>query len=153
MERGTTVKRHCPLALLLLSLPLCALPAWSADALVLVVRVDSPIQSLDSLQIRKAFVGLTVTADGSTVRPLINDSLPMLRTAFLQHIVGLSEQMYQRRTLTLALQQGRALPPAFTSQTELLRELAASPYAVTYMWLSMVQTSSQLRVVRVLWRN
>jgi hypothetical protein len=153
MERGATVKRHWLSALLLLSFPLCALPAWSADALVLVVRADSPIQSLDSLQIRKAFVGLTVTADGGTVRPLINDSLPMLRTAFLQHIVGLSEQMYQRRTLTLALQQGRALPPAFTSQTELLRELAASPYAVTYMWLSMAQTSSQLRVVRVLWRN
>jgi hypothetical protein len=152
MECRITLSRPWRAALILAGLVL-ALPARAADALVLVVPARSPIQSLDSLQVRKAFVGLSVTVDGGTIVPLINNSQESLRAAFLQHVVGLSEQMYRRRTLTLALQQGRASPVVHDRQAELLRSLEANPYSVTYMWQSTVAGLDQVRVVRVLWRD
>jgi hypothetical protein len=127
--------------------------ALAADALVLVVRTDSPIQALDSLTVRKAFIGLTVSSNGFIVRPLINATQPSLQAAFLQHVVGLSEQMYERRALTLALQQGLAQPTKFEDQTELLRVLLANPYAVTFMWQSTASGIREIRVIRTLWRE
>ena len=152
MECRITLSRHWGAAWLLASLML-ALPAVAADALVLVVPVRSPIQSLDSLQVRKAFVGLSVTVNGGTIVPLINNSQESLRAAFLQHVVGLSEQMYRRRTLTLALQQGRAAPVVHSQQAELLRDLEANTFSVTYMWQSTAAGLDQVRIVRVLWRD
>ena len=152
MECRITLSRLRGAAWLLAGLVLAS-PAGAADALVLVVPARSPIQSLDSLQVRKAFVGLSVTVNGGTIVPLINNSQESLRAAFLQHVVGLSEQMYRRRTLTLALQQGRASPVVHTQQAELLRELEANAFSVTYMWQSSAAGLDQVRVVRVLWRD
>lgn len=130
-----------------------SLSAHAADALVLVVRADSPIQSLDSLTVRKAFIGLTVSSEGNTIRPLINATQPSLQAAFLQHVVGLSEQMYERRALTLALQQGLAQPTTFVVQSDLLRVLLANPYAVTFMWQSTADGIKDVRIIRTLWRE
>jgi hypothetical protein len=141
-------------AVLLLASPmLSAAAAPGRDALVLVVRADSPITTIDSLELRKAYVGLTVTISGGAILPLINDTQPELRALFLQAVVGFSESMYQRRLLTLTLQQGRAAPGAYVLQADLLQALRSSPYAVTYMRLGVAQELPQIRVVRVLWQN
>ena len=153
MERRASLKHNWLGPLLLGGLLFCAVEVRAADALVLVVRADSPIRSMDSLSVRKAFVGLTVSVDGITVRPVINNSQPALHTAFLQHVVGLSEQMYQRRTLTLALQQGRALPPVYTEESELVRALVANPNTVSFMWQSAADRAREIRSIRVLWRD
>jgi hypothetical protein len=131
----------------------CALPAWSDQALVIVVRADSPIQALDALQVHKAFLGLTVTVDGNPLRPLINDSQPALHDAFLQHVVGSSEQNYRRRMLMLTLQQGRPAPPVHRQTAELIKALEADPHAITFMWQSSAAPLRQLKTVRVLWHD
>jgi hypothetical protein len=134
-------------------LQLAATCALAADALVLVVRTDSPVQALDSLAVRKAFIGFTVSAGSAPLRPLVNATEPSLRAAFLQHVVGLSPQMYQRRTLTLVLQQGLAPPVVLTDQQALLRALRSSPYAVTFMWQSAADRLDGIRIVRTLWHE
>jgi hypothetical protein len=146
------VKRAAPRVVLALCLLCGGTSAW-ADSLVLVTSEESPITSLDVLSVRKIFIGLSVSVDEKPIRPLINDTESAMRTAFLQHVVGLSEQMYRRRTLSLVMQQGRAAPATFKSQDELVRELRSDPLSVTYMWQSTASTLRRIKVIRVLWHD
>jgi hypothetical protein len=145
---------------LLLVLVACVLVAGSApalaaadgDELVLVTSSSSRIESLNAGQIRRAFMGLSVTLPAGTIKPLVNDSSADLRFAFLQHIVGLSESMYERRRLALALQQGVAPPQAFRSEKQLLEQLERQPMGISFTWRRSVIRMPGLRVIKVLWQ-
>jgi hypothetical protein len=137
----------------LLCLLLTAPQVTLAEALVLVVQGSSPIGSLETLDVRKAFLGLTVSAGGMPVQPLLNETQPDLHEAFLQHVVGLSDEAYRRRIDELLRQDGQQAPPSFKAQEKLLAELAANPYGVTYMWQSRASTLKQIRIVRILWHD
>ena len=154
MERRDSLKM---LAGSLLALPFRILAAGSAElaggALVVVVRDNSPIASLDALQLHKAFLGLEVSVEGGKLQPLINDTQTPLHEAFLQHVVGSSDLTFRRRLLLLTLQHGRPAPQAFENEDALLRTLQSNPYAVTYMWLDRARVLSRIRVVKILWQK
>lgn len=104
-------------------------------------------------EVRRSFMGLTVSVpNGTTVRPLINNAQTSLREAFLQHVVGMSDLMYRRRVLTLALRQGVTTPRTFDSEATLAQELRTDPNAVSYMWASTAERMPGIRVVRTLWQ-
>ncbi|MFO1401016.1 MAG: hypothetical protein U1F30_07360 [Steroidobacteraceae bacterium] len=130
-----------------------ASPVRGGDALVLVASVQSPVTTLDSQAVRKAFVGVPVWVAGNPVRALLNESEPELRPVFLQHVVGTSEFAYQRRVLRLTIQQGRPAPPVFHSADRLLEQLRRNPYAITYMWQRSAQRTPDIRIIRVLWHE
>lgn len=125
--------------------------AQAPDALVLVTHQSSPVQALNASEVRRVFMGLTVSAPQGPIRPIINDSSESLRMAFLQHVVGLSEQMYQRRRLSLELQQGVTRPLAVRDQGLLLERLRRLPTGISFMWRSEAQRLPELRVLRVIW--
>ena len=85
------------------------------------------------------------------MRPIINESNESLRMAFLQHVVGLTEQMYQRRRLSLELQQGVTRPLAVRDQHQLVDRLRMLPTGVSFMWRSEAQREPELRILRVIW--
>jgi len=51
-----------------------ARPAMAADRLVLIASINAPVSSLNSLEIQKLFLGLTVVINGLDVHPLRNES-------------------------------------------------------------------------------
>jgi hypothetical protein len=147
------VKSRAPKWLLALLLSVAALPVCADDTLVLIVGADSKVDQLDSLQVRKLFLGMTVTHGGDRLRPLLNDADSRVRDIFLQNIVSMTDMTYDRRILRLALQGGRSLPTIFKDKVELINAVAADPMAVSYVWEKDVQHDRRIRILRVLWHD
>jgi hypothetical protein len=125
--------------------------AQTTGDLVLVTHQSSPVTTLSAGEMRRVFMGLTVSIPQGPIRALINESSDNLKTAFLQHVVGLSEHMYQRRRLSLELQQGVTRPMAVREQKLLIERLRSMPTGVSFMWRGDAQHVPELRVLRVIW--
>jgi hypothetical protein len=135
----------------LLTLLTAATPALAGEQLVLIVSAASKIEQLDSLEVRKLFLGLTVTHDGNRLRPVLNESDDRVKQIFLQNIVSMSDITYDRRLLRLSLIQGQTQPTAYKNITLLINSVAADPSAVSYAWAKDVAHETRIRILRVLW--
>jgi hypothetical protein len=152
MERGVLLTMRRALQLLVL---LClSAQAWATShTLVLVVRADSKVTDLDSLSVRKLFLGLPVLIGGSPLHPVRNRSDAQLDPIFLQQIVAMSQAAYERQILVGVNRQGWLRPVDVNSTSQLLDVLYADPNAVTFMWLHEVAHNPKVRVIRELWSD
>jgi hypothetical protein len=152
VERGNSVSRFAATAVLL-TLLAAGTPAFADEKLVLIVSADSNITQLDSLQVRKLFLGLTVTQNGNRLWPVLNETDARVKEIFLQNIVSMSDITYDRSLLRLTLIQGQRRPTAYGDIALLLKAVAADPSAVSYAWLKDVARDPRLRILRVLWHD
>lgn len=130
-----------------------ATTAFADETVVLIVSADSKVAQLDSLEVRKLFLGMTVTHDGERLRPLVNESDPEMKDIFLQNIVSMTDMTYDRRLLRLALQSGRSLPDVYTDTAALLNAVAADPHAISFARAREVQHDRRIKILRVLWHD
>jgi len=136
---------------LLLCLVAPARPA--SQEVVLVVRADSPVTDLDSVSVRKLFLGLPVLVNGTPLHPLRNRSDPLLDEIFLQQVVAMSQSSYDRQMLIGVNRQLSLRPAEYTRVAEVIAALSADPDAVSFMWSRDVGHNPRLRVIRVLWAD
>jgi hypothetical protein len=157
MERGIAVTSRANRRLLAhigaLILMCCSPSAFAADRLVLIVSANSPVTALNSPEIQKLFLGLTVMTNGDVLHPLRNESEEFIRQIFFQSIISMSESAYERRVLALTLQQGRTAPPLYRNIRTLLDAVAADPTAVSYAWAADVAKDPRIKALRVLWHE
>lgn len=126
---------------------------FAAAELVLIVSARSSTEQLDSPLVRRLFLGLTVTQNGSRLRPLLNEADAQIKELFLQNIVSMSDSTYDRYLLRLALLQGRTQPMVYKSESELIDAVAADPTAVGYAWAKDVAHDPRVRILRVVWHD
>ena len=124
---------------------------WAAEQLVLIVSADSKVEQLDSLEVRKLFLGLTVTHDGDRLRPVLDEADPRIKEIFLQNIVSMSDTTYDRNVLRLALIQGQIKPIAYKDMALLIKAVESDPTAVSYAWAKDVAHDPRIKILRVLW--
>jgi len=123
------------------------------QTVVLVVRADSSVTDLDSIAVRKLFLGLPVLISGKPLHPVRNRADQQLDEIFLQQIVAMSQSAYDRQVLIGLNRQGWIRPAEVTAQTRALQTLYDDPNAVTFMWLRDVAQDPRVRVIRVLWSD
>ena len=141
------------LVAILLILCLVAPVRPASQAVVLVVRADSPVKELDSVSRRKLFLGLPVLVNGSPLRPLHNRSDALLNEIFLQQIVAMSESNYERQILNGVNRQGWLRPTELSRVGDVTAALMADPNAVSFMWERDVGHNPQIRVLGVVWSD
>jgi hypothetical protein len=154
MERGRSVKKIA--VTWLFAALVCAaltMPASADETLVLIVSADSKVEQLDSLEVRKLFLGMTVIHNGDRLRPLLNEAEPRLKEVFLQNIVSMTDMTYDRRILRLALQGGRSLPAVYADKVMLINTVAADPTSVSFAWARDVLRDKRIKILRVLWHD
>lgn len=141
------------LQILVLTLLLAGAPAAYAEhALVLITSVDSPLQSVSSIELRKLYLGFIVNAEtGEQIQPVTNDSDSRAKEIFVQNVVGMSARSYDRRLLTLTLRTGRHRPEVFRDTTALLDRIADDAYSIAFVWEEDVAGREDIRTLRVLW--
>lgn len=125
----------------------------ASQAVVLVVRQDSSVGDLDSVSIRKLFLGVPVLINGSLLHPLRNRSDPQLDEVFLQQIVSMSQSAYDRQILVGVNRQGWLPPVEIRTPERVLDALHGDPNAVSFTWLRDVVHDPRIRVIRVLWSD
>ena len=122
-------------------------------AVVLVVDKDSPLDSISTLDIRKAYLGISVVVGGKNIQPLRWRNDARLNQIFLQSIIAMSQRSYERRLLSLVLKYGTPRPVEVDSHERLLIILARQPSAIAYMWKSDADSDKRIKIIRVLWRE
>jgi hypothetical protein len=150
VERGNSVSRFAATAVLLMLLA-AGTRALADEQLVLIVSAGSRITQLDSLEVRKLFLGLTVAQDGNRLRPVLNETDERVKQIFLQNIVSMSDITYDRSLLRLTLIQGQRQPTVYRDIALLLKAVAADPSAVSYTWSREVAHDPRIRILRVVW--
>jgi hypothetical protein len=150
VERGNSVSKIAAAAVLATLLGASG-TAFAADQLVLIVSADSKVEQLDSLEVRKLFLGLTVIHNGDRLRPVLDEADPRVKEIFLQNIVSMSDSTYDRSVLRLALIQGQIKPIAYKDIDLLIKAVIADPTAVSYTWAKDVAHDSRIKILRVLW--
>lgn len=146
-----------------LVLLLAGTPAWSApaappaavaeDRLVLIVSADSPVSRLEIIDVRKLFLGYVVMRGDLSLRAVANGSDERLHQAFLQNVIAMSTQAYEKRLLSMALQRGGRRPTVYSSTSALVAAVAADPAAVSIAWARDVLRDRRVKILRVLWRD
>ena len=150
-EPPLVVKRASWVVALVLSL--AGASAARADAVVLIVSAQSPIRQLDSVDVRRVFLGFHVVYGGVPVRGARNRSDPRLDKIFLQNVVALSELVYERQLLNRRIREAGTLPAEFVSENQLLDVVAHDPQMVSYAWAAAAARHPDVRVLRILWHD
>jgi hypothetical protein len=150
VERSNSVSKIAATAVLVTLLAATS-AVWAAEQLVLIVSADSKVEQLDSLEVRKLFLGLTVTHDGDRLRPVLDEADPRIKEIFLQNIVSMSDTTYDRSVLRLALIQGQIKPIAYKDMALLIKAVESDPTAVSYAWAKDVAHDPRIKILRVLW--
>ena len=153
MERGISVRVRVLQLLTLIALTFVAQASWADVAVVLVTHKDSPIQGISSLDIRKAYLGISVTVDRNTIRALRRRDDERLNQIFLQSVIAMSERSYERRLLSLVLKFGTPRPEEVDDSDELLESLVRIPSSIAYMWKDDAEADSRVRIIGVLWQE
>lgn len=153
MEHRIPVRRVAPKALLGMFLVLPITAAWADEAVVLVTSSDSPIADISSLDIRKAYLGISVTIGGGTVRPLRQKGAERLNLIFLQYVLAMSEKSYERRLLSMMLKYGTPRPDEVAGREALITRLERNLHSITYMWQSEAESDPRIKTIKVLWQD
>ena len=110
-------------------------PARSAEEsrLVLVASVNSPLVTLTSADVRRLYLGVPLTHAGREIVALRNGENAMVKEMFLQHVLFMSAQAYERQIAARIYRAGGNRIPEFCELRSLLETLATEPLAVTFM--------------------
>jgi hypothetical protein len=153
VEHGIPVRKLGVQLSLVMAMMLSVTASWASDALVLVTSSDSPIGDISSLDIRKTYLGISVTIAGSTVRPVRQQNDSRLNLIFLQSVIAMSQRSYERRLLSMMLKYGTPRPTEVDDREALIEMLERNPHAIGYMWESDARSDSRVRKVKVLWKE
>lgn len=121
------------------------------DSGVLVAALDSPVQKISVLEIRRIYLGLEPSSDTRINRPVINLSDPILYKAFLENVMHMTESGYRRKTVKRIFRQGGEKIKQLKSQSALIEHLKNNKNDVAFMDLKTAQQSKEIKVVQVLW--
>lgn len=132
---------------------LCIKVAGADHQVVLVAASTSPLHNIDSLELRKIFLGFTVKRDGQAITGLRNISDEDLNDIFLQTVVAMSEKSYKRRQLSLTLRKGIPRIAEYDNVEDLINALSSNPYSISYAREDIVNGEPGIKILRVLWEK
>jgi hypothetical protein len=128
--------------------------ANAADSVVLLVTsIECQMTTISSLDVRKAYLGVRVVYENSPIRAIRLTSDDRLNQIFLQAVVAMSEETYERRLVSQLLKFGRPRPPEFDSIEDLVVALSDTPCSVAYMWNTDFDTQTGLKALKTIWEQ
>ena len=157
MERGISMNRLwitlSALLLFWLSTSASHTLATEQRQLVLVTGSTTKIAPLPPAEVRKLFLGLPVSQNSLRLEPLRNVSDPLLNEVFLQKIMFMSAQSYERQLVSQVFRFGGHRPVSYSDSGMLAAALRDRPGTVSYMWLSSTRQIPGIQVVQELWQG
>ena len=118
-----------------------------ASRLVLVADASSTLAPLTINDVRRLYLGVPLSHDGRRINAVRNAENPVVKEMFLQHVLFMSAQAYERQLSARALRGGGSRIPEVRETRVLLDALAADPHAVTFMQSDTATRRSGLKVL------
>ena len=111
------------------------------------------MEDISTLDVRKAYLGVTVKADGRRLRPILMRGDEKLEDIFYQSVVAMSKKSYERRRLSLALKYGTPRLDEFEELSAVSEALRREECAITYMWGHDAEGLTGVKTIRLLWQD
>ena len=128
--------------------------ADAADrAVVLVTSMDCAMDTINALDIRKAYLGIGVSYEGKNIRAFRVGGDEQLNQIFFQSVVVMSEKTYERRLLQLLLKYGRPRPRELDNAADVAAAITENPCSIAYMWQIDAETSAGVKTIKKLWQE
>ena len=123
-------------------------PADAAEPqLVLVASAKSQVAPISAANARRLYLGVPLVQDGHEVIALRNATDPGTQELFLQRVLFMSAQAYDRQISGRVYRSGGNRIAEYTAQRELIDKLLTEPWAVTYMSSEAAAREPDLKVV------
>ncbi len=123
------------------------------ESVVLVTAESCPLDNISMLDLRKAYLGVAVRADGQRVRPILMRGDEKLEQIFYQSVVAMSKKSYERRRLSLALKYGTPRLAEFDDVATVSDVLRSEVCAITYLWGRDAETLTGIKTIKLLWQD
>ena len=143
--------RHLLLLIVLASLVLAGPAKAQSDGmrLVLVASASSPVDSLELSEIRRLYLGVPVAVAGQNIAPL-RYTERLAQEVFLQKVLFMSLQAYERQIVTRTFQSGRPKPDESTSALNVTESLLANPFTVSYLPEDVARKARGIKIIGLL---
>jgi hypothetical protein len=115
--------------------------------LVLVTSAQSPISKLTTVETRRLYLGVPFQVNGRAITPLRNTSDPRLQEVFMQHVMYMATETYERQILNRVFRTGGQRPPTYSEPHELIQALNGNPLAISYLWHETALATPGLKIV------
>jgi hypothetical protein len=124
-----------------------------SEEFVLVTSALVEYENFSNLELRKVFLGYSLSKGEQTVQAVINTAQEDSYNRFLQMVVAMSANRYERQLLSQSFRQGSSRPEIFDDIASLKQSLINQPGAISFMWRRDIATSPDLHVIQVLWSS
>ena len=114
--------------------------------IAIVVNAESGIKAISAKQVRRAYLGASIVLNGIEVRPLLNQSDQLAVEVFLQRILFMSAEAYERQLIAHSF-QGGSRPRAYENMTALLTALHNDNAAITFMLYDTAIKTTGIRII------
>ncbi|MHB1676906.1 MAG: hypothetical protein ACYCSS_05125 [Sulfuriferula sp.] len=121
--------------------------------LVLVAAKDSSIPQISPEEVRRLYLGIPVDSGGHLIKPLINATDSLVQEIFMQQVLFMSTEAYQRQNLSRTYRTGAIAAPVYTDMAALVAALKVNPNAVTYMLRVTALAQPDLKIIGDLWHG
>lgn len=114
--------------------------------IVIVASAESGIQAISAQEVRRAYLGASIVLDGVEIKPLRNQTDKLAEEVFLQKVLFMSTEAYERQLLARAF-RGESRPKDYESLTDLLAALQNDNAAITFMLYGTAVTTPEIRII------
>lgn len=116
-------------------------------AVVLVASTQSPISHVTADEARQLYLGIPFVIDGRKIKPVRNGADPMATEMFMQRVMYMSSEAYERQVQKRIRENKGAGPPLLVDPQQLLQALLDDPMAITYMIRNPAVGSLPVRII------
>lgn len=136
--------------LLLLGLTV-SIPCFGEQrTLVLVGDQRLKTAAVSPIELRRLFLGFPQNQHNMT--PLINMTDPLLYEVFLQKVVFMSANAYEKQLSTRLIRtEEKVMPIRIYDTKTLIKRLNGNMDTVTYMWQENAKLYPNLKIIQILW--
>jgi hypothetical protein len=133
MEHGIASVKNI-IAILLAACVLSATPMVHAEEqrIAIVASAGSGIKVISAKRVRRAYLGASIVLDGVEIKPLLNQTDKFAEEVFLQKVLFMSAEAYERQLLARGF-RGGSRPKAYENLTDLLAALHNDNATITFM--------------------
>jgi len=125
--------------------------ASEVDHAVLVAATGTPMKKFSNKELRRLYLGYPVTNGKQRFEPLVNQSNEIIYQVFLQKVMFMSEQSYNRKLVTRVFRHGGERPLSFQKRGSLISALKVNSSAITFMMPDVAAGIEGIQVVQLLW--
>ena len=147
MEHGIASVKNI-IAILLAACVLSATPMVHAEEqrIAIVASAGSGIKVISAKRVRRAYLGASIVLDGVEIKPLLNQTDKFAEEVFLQKVLFMSAEAYERQLLARAFRDG-SRPKAYENLTDLLAALHNDNATITFMLYETAIHTPGIRII------